>query len=173
MVDIQTVSIAIASASVVVGVVYYALQIRHQTRIRKTDLIIRLYSRLHSNEFDDAYPKIMSLEFRDYEDFAQERYFRFFFEQSGPAAAEKLCRSVKLLMTFYSDLQAGFFIVYFQGVFLSSLVFFFWKGPRRQFPCDVCFQKLLHFFRVCSLTENPHEFDEGSFCQHILQGDYS
>ena len=75
MVDVQTVSIMLASASVIAGVVYYALQIRHQTRIRKTDLIIRLYSRLHSNEFDDAYPKIMSLEFKDYEDFVK-RYGR-------------------------------------------------------------------------------------------------
>jgi hypothetical protein len=75
VVDIQTVSIAIASASVIAGVVYYALQIRHQTRIRKTDLTIRLYSRLHSGEFDDAYPRIMSLEFKDYEDFVK-RYGR-------------------------------------------------------------------------------------------------
>jgi len=75
MVDVQTVSIMLASASVIAGVVYYALQIRHQTRIRKTDLIIRLYSRLHSNEFDDAYPKIMSLEFKDYEDYV-EKYGR-------------------------------------------------------------------------------------------------
>jgi hypothetical protein len=75
MVDIQTVSIMLASASVIAGVVYYALQIRNQTRTRKTDLIIRLYSRLHSNEFDDAYPKIMSMEFKDYKDYV-ERYGR-------------------------------------------------------------------------------------------------
>jgi hypothetical protein len=75
MVDIQTVSVMLASASVIAGVVYYALQIRDQTRIRKTDLTIRLYSRLHSNEFDDAYPRIMSLEFKDYEDFVK-RYGR-------------------------------------------------------------------------------------------------
>jgi hypothetical protein len=65
----------LASASVIAGVVYYAFQIRHQTRIRKTDLIIRLYSRLHSSEFEDAYPRIMSLEFKDYEDFVK-RYGR-------------------------------------------------------------------------------------------------
>jgi len=75
MVDVQTISIAIASASVIAGVTYYALQIRHQTRIRKTDLIIRLYSRLHSSEFEDAYPRVMSLEFKDYEDFVK-RYGR-------------------------------------------------------------------------------------------------
>jgi len=72
VVDIQTISIAIASAGVFAAAIYYILQLRHQTRIRKTDLIIRLYSRLHSSEFDDAYPKIMSLEFKDYEDFVKK-----------------------------------------------------------------------------------------------------
>ena len=72
MVDIQTASVMLASASVIAGVVYYAFQIRHQTRVRKTDLIIRLYSRMHSSEFEDAYPKIMSLQFEDYEDFVKK-----------------------------------------------------------------------------------------------------
>ncbi|MCJ7422975.1 hypothetical protein MUP01_01735 [Candidatus Bathyarchaeota archaeon] len=58
MVDISTLSIAIASASVVVGVVYYALQIRHQARIRQTDLVMRLYSTFSSREFQDAWTKV-------------------------------------------------------------------------------------------------------------------
>jgi len=45
MVDIQTLSIAIASTSVVAGVVYYVLQIRHQTKLRQTDLVMS-YTRL-------------------------------------------------------------------------------------------------------------------------------
>jgi hypothetical protein len=72
MVDIQTVSIAVASASVVVGVVYYALQIRHQTRIRKTDLVIRLYSKVQSNEYLDAMRAVMNLQFKDYEEFVKK-----------------------------------------------------------------------------------------------------
>jgi hypothetical protein len=72
MVDVQTVSIAVASASVTLAAIYYMWQIRYQTKIRKTDLIIRLYSRLHSSEFEDAYPKIMSLQFEDYEDFLKK-----------------------------------------------------------------------------------------------------
>ncbi len=54
MVDIQTVSIAVASASVVAGIIYYSLQIRNQTRARQTDLIIRLYSLFISREWVDA-----------------------------------------------------------------------------------------------------------------------
>jgi hypothetical protein len=42
VVDVQTVSIAIASASVVAGIVYYSLQIRHQTKARQTGLVMRL-----------------------------------------------------------------------------------------------------------------------------------
>jgi hypothetical protein len=75
MVDIQTISIAVASAGVFLAAIYYIFQLRYQTRLRKTDLTIRLYSRLHSNEFEDAYPKIMNLEFKDYEDFVN-RYGR-------------------------------------------------------------------------------------------------
>lgn len=44
MVDVQTFSIAVASAGVVAGIIYYAFQVRHQTKLRQTDLIMRLHS---------------------------------------------------------------------------------------------------------------------------------
>jgi hypothetical protein len=50
MVDIQTVSIAIASAGVFAAAIYYALQIRHQTKLRETDLLVRLYSTFTNKE---------------------------------------------------------------------------------------------------------------------------
>ena len=51
LVDVQTVSIVMASASVIAGVVYYAFQIRHQSKVRQTDLIMRLYSTMGTKEF--------------------------------------------------------------------------------------------------------------------------
>jgi hypothetical protein len=72
VVDVQTVSIVIASASVVAGVIYYILQIRHQTKIRQTDLVNRLYSTFISTEFMDATIKFSSLEFKDYEDYVNK-----------------------------------------------------------------------------------------------------
>jgi hypothetical protein len=51
MVDIQTVSIVIASASVVAGVIYYALQLRNQAKQRQTELVTRLYSTYASEAF--------------------------------------------------------------------------------------------------------------------------
>ena len=58
MVDIQTVSIGVASASVVAGVIYYVFQLRHQNRTRQTDLVMRLYATFSSNDFQDAWAKV-------------------------------------------------------------------------------------------------------------------
>jgi hypothetical protein len=72
MVDIQTISIAIASASVVAGVVYYALQLGHQTRIRKTDFALRVYSTVHTDEYVDAVRKVGGMQIRDYDDYVKK-----------------------------------------------------------------------------------------------------
>ena len=72
MVDTQTISIAIASASIVVGVVYYALQLRHQAKQRQTELVTRLYSTLGSKEFSEALTKFMMMEFKDYDDYRKK-----------------------------------------------------------------------------------------------------
>jgi len=69
MVDVQTVSIAIASASVVAGIVYYAFQIRHQTRMRQMDLLMRLYLAWDSEDMKKALQDVFALQFKDYDDF--------------------------------------------------------------------------------------------------------
>jgi hypothetical protein len=71
VVDIPTVSVAIASASVVIGIVYYAFELRNQTRIRQTDLIMRLLSDWRSRELRESYMTVMSLKFKDYDEFAK------------------------------------------------------------------------------------------------------
>jgi len=72
MVDIQTVSITVASASVVAGVVYYALQIRHQTKMRQTDLVMKLYSQFSSFEFQKIYGEIQKREAQNYHDYERK-----------------------------------------------------------------------------------------------------
>jgi len=69
MVDVQTVSIAIASASVVAGIVYYAFQIRHQTIMRQMDLLMRLYLAWDSEDMKKALQDVFALQFKDYDDF--------------------------------------------------------------------------------------------------------
>jgi hypothetical protein len=73
MVDIQTVSIAVASASVTLAAIYYLWQIRHQTKMRQTDLVMRLYDKFGSTEFQKAYQMMMGLEYEDYADY-RKRY---------------------------------------------------------------------------------------------------
>ena len=94
MVDIQTVSIAIASASVVAGIVYYVFQVRHQTRIRQTDLIMRLHLHVVNKEFMDAYQRIKSLEFKDYNDFV---------EKFGPVNAERPEQTAIMMLAMFME----------------------------------------------------------------------
>jgi hypothetical protein len=72
IVDIQTVSIAVASLSVVAGVVYYAIQIRHQSKTRQMDLLMRLYLTWGSEDMKKALQDVFALEFGDYEDFIKK-----------------------------------------------------------------------------------------------------
>lgn len=77
MVDVPTISIAIAAASVVAGVIYYSLQLRHQTKARQTDLVWRIYSDLNRKEFLGAWTKTINLEFKEYSDLVK-RYGQLF-----------------------------------------------------------------------------------------------
>jgi hypothetical protein len=69
VVDIQTVSIAVASASVTLAAIYYIWQIRHQSKIRQTDLIMRLYSTIVTREFVENDVSIFHQDVDDLESF--------------------------------------------------------------------------------------------------------
>jgi hypothetical protein len=73
--DIQTVSIAIASAGVLAGVIYYVLEIRHQSKLRQTETVIRLspWFNMNAREVQEAVSQVCSIEYKDYEDYL-ERY---------------------------------------------------------------------------------------------------
>ena len=75
MVDIQTVSIAVASASVVLAAIYYVFQVRHQTKIRQTDLLTRLYSIMVSKDWLEAWQKVQNREALNYGDYLEKYGF--------------------------------------------------------------------------------------------------
>jgi hypothetical protein len=108
MVDIQTVSIAIASAGVLAGVIYYILEIRHQTKIRQMDLLMRLFSTFDSNEFQEEYIKFLELEITDYDDYVKtyglKGLFKIFpfFEALGILLNRKMV-SIDLVEQMYSQ----------------------------------------------------------------------
>ena len=72
MSEIQTVSIAVASASVTLAATYYMWQIRHQTKIRQTDLVIRISSLGTKRDFLEACADVFEAEFKDYDDFVRK-----------------------------------------------------------------------------------------------------
>jgi hypothetical protein len=53
--SIPAISVVIAAASVVAASTFYSFQIRNQARVRKTDLVMRLYSTWDSLEFQEAF----------------------------------------------------------------------------------------------------------------------
>jgi hypothetical protein len=61
------VSILIAAASVVVASTFYSFQIRNQVRVRKTDLVMRLYATWDSLEFQQAFHTVYWADFHDYD----------------------------------------------------------------------------------------------------------
>jgi hypothetical protein len=65
--SIAAVSIVIAAASVVAASTFYSFQIRNQTRVRKTDLVMRLYSTWDSLEFQEAFHTVYWADFHDLE----------------------------------------------------------------------------------------------------------
>ena len=54
MIDIATVSTIVVTASVVIGVVFTLLELRHLAKTRRTDVIMRVYDRFASKEMVEA-----------------------------------------------------------------------------------------------------------------------
>jgi len=96
LVDVQTVSIAIASAGVFAASIYYILQIRHQNRMRQTDLVMKLYSQFSSLEFQKVWYEVLKREAKGYYDYEKKYGFTeysaidIFFEGIGILLKRKL-----------------------------------------------------------------------------------
>lgn len=99
-----------ASASVVAGVIYYALQIRHQTKVRQTDLLVRLFSMTMTKDFAEAWEKVQEREILDFRDYWEKYGFVeadevfWFFEQLGRLLQKRL-RDIDLLPIPYGQVK--------------------------------------------------------------------
>ncbi len=73
MVDITEISAIIAAAGVLIGVAYYILDMRNQTRLRHLDLVMRLYSVFATEEFQkEMYTLMANTEIEDYNTFRKK-----------------------------------------------------------------------------------------------------
>ena len=84
MVDVQTVSVTVASAGVFVAAVYYIFQIRLQTKMRKMELITKFSSTLNftASEVWAFWNIVMSSEFTDLDDY--EKKYGSILDRSNP-----------------------------------------------------------------------------------------
>ena len=69
MVLLQAVSIVIASAGVFAAAMYYIFQLRHQSKMRQMDFIMRVPSSFIRREVFEALATVMKTEFKSFDDF--------------------------------------------------------------------------------------------------------
>ncbi len=83
MVGITEISAMVAAAGVLVGVIYYILDLKYQNKVRQTDLVIKLSDFGTRTEFLNACADIFEAEFSDYDEFVK-KYGELFSKKSIP-----------------------------------------------------------------------------------------
>ena len=110
--DIPTVSVVIASVSVIGSAVYYMIETRHQRRIRQTESIIRLspWFSMDAKDIQEAISDVCSAEYTDYRDYL-EKY-----------AGKPEQKALKLLGNYFE----GVGLLVFRKLVEVDIVFDFW-----------------------------------------------
>jgi len=74
MVDIPSISSAIATIGVLVGVTFAYLEVRTLVKTNQTDLAFRLYSTFGDKEFQEAYEKVSTMNVKNYSDVVKKGF---------------------------------------------------------------------------------------------------
>ena len=114
MVDIQTVSIAVASVGVFLAAIYYILAIRHQSRLRQTESVIRLspWFNMNAREMQEAVTQVCSIEYKNSKDYV-ERY-----------SEKPENTTLKILGNYFE----GIGILVYRKLVKAEIVYDFWGG---------------------------------------------
>jgi hypothetical protein len=75
VIDIGTVSSIVTTASIVIGVVFTILEVRHLTKVRQTDVIMKTYDRFGSREIVEAMNKVGSARFESMDQYLRQYGF--------------------------------------------------------------------------------------------------
>jgi hypothetical protein len=70
--SITDISAVFAVTGVLVGLVYYVLQMSYQARIMRTDALVRLYSTTNTEEVLEDFWKVSSINVKDYGDYVKQ-----------------------------------------------------------------------------------------------------
>jgi hypothetical protein len=72
MIDIPTVSGIVATASIIIGVIFTILEIRHFNQTRKTEIIMKIYERFGTREMVEAMNRVGASKFVSFEDYSKK-----------------------------------------------------------------------------------------------------
>jgi hypothetical protein len=75
MIDISTVASIITTISIVVGIVFTILEIRHLAQTRKTEVIMKIYERFGTREIVEAINRVGSAKFENITDYKKKYGF--------------------------------------------------------------------------------------------------
>ncbi len=72
MVDITEISAMVAAAGVLIGVVYYIIDMRNQNKMRQMDFIMRMPSSFVGKEVFETLATVAKTEYKNYDDFEKK-----------------------------------------------------------------------------------------------------
>jgi hypothetical protein len=67
--EVSTIATIVTTVSILIGVVFTLLELRHLTGTRKTEIIMKTYDRFGSREIVEAINKVGSAKFETFEDY--------------------------------------------------------------------------------------------------------
>jgi hypothetical protein len=73
--DISTIATIVTTVSIVIGVIFALLELRHLTGTRKTEIIMKIYDRFGSREMVEAINKVGGSKFESLEDYRNKYGF--------------------------------------------------------------------------------------------------
>jgi len=73
MLDLSTISSMVTTVSVVIGVIFALMELRHLTRTRKTEIIMKVYERFSDKEIVEAMSRVITAgKFEGLEDYGKK-----------------------------------------------------------------------------------------------------
>jgi hypothetical protein len=75
MIDIPTVASIVTTVSIVIGAAFTILEIRHLARVRRTDIIMKIYDRFGTREILEAINRIGNAKFENLADYSKKYGF--------------------------------------------------------------------------------------------------
>ncbi len=75
MIDIPTIASIVTTISIVIGVVFTILEIRHLTKTRKTEVIMRIYDRFGTRDVVEAINRVGNAKFENITDYNKKYGF--------------------------------------------------------------------------------------------------